>query len=109
MSVAKVVTASGDLVIPAQSIIYGITINAAVDPTGAGMTALGNVTFFNAATQATGTPANTIVLCNFFADPQAGSKNFQYLFPAGVRCLNGGSVTIVLSGADSVNITIDYS
>lgn len=106
MSVAKVVTASGDLVIPKQSIIYGITINAVVDPTGTGMTSVGNVKFFNAATQATGTATNTIVDCSFFS---AEPNNFQYLFPAGVRCLNGGSVTIVLGGADSVSITIDYS
>ena len=106
MSVAKVVTASGDLVIPEQSIIYGIHINIEIDPTGSGMSSVGNVTLFNAATQAAGTATNTVINCPFFSGEP---KLFSYIFPAGIRCLKGGSITIQAGGADAVNVTIDYS
>jgi hypothetical protein len=110
MSVMKVVTASGDLVIPVQAIIYGISISTTVDTTGAGMSGLGTVNVFNAATQSDGTVSNAIVQYAFFLDPnQNPADNFQYVFPAGVKCLNGGSVTITLAGAATCSVHIDYS
>ena len=106
MSVAKVVTASGDLVIPKQSIIYGIHLTVHSLAAGTPPTDPCIVDVFNAATQAAGTATNKVAQLAVMANPQHANQSI--LFPAGVRCLNGGSVTITANG-NLVSVTIDYS
>tara|TARA_Y100001938_G_C7981178_1_gene374470 strand:- start:314 stop:634 length:321 start_codon:yes stop_codon:yes gene_type:complete len=106
MSVAKVVTASGDLVIPKQSIIYGIHLTVHHLAAGAPPSDPCIVDVFNAATQAAGSATNKVAQLVAMASQQAAHQSI--LFPAGVRCLNGGSVTITANG-NVVSVTIDYS
>jgi hypothetical protein len=111
MSVAKVVTASGDLVIPKQSIIYGIHLSAHYLLTGTPPSDPCIVDFFNAATQATGTATNKVAQLVAHAPVGGGTAQTgtqSILFPAGVRCLNGGSITITAND-HLVSVTIDYS
>ena len=105
MSVAKVVTASGDLVIPEQSIIYGIHLSVHHLAAGTPPSDPCIVDVFNAATQAAGSATNKVAQLVAFAQ-QVDRQSI--LFPAGVRCLNGGSVTITANG-NLVSVTIDYS
>tara|TARA_R110002012_G_scaffold87192_2_gene215828 strand:+ start:3411 stop:3731 length:321 start_codon:yes stop_codon:yes gene_type:complete len=106
MSVAKVVTASGDLVIPAQSIIYGIHLTTHHLAAGAPPSDPCIVDLFNAATQAAGSATNKVVQLVAMAGQQVDRQSI--LFPAGVRCLNGGSITITANG-NNPSVTIDYS